>query len=273
MTTEAKLTWSIWQDLLNAFAWALTRRGFHRFAEWITAMALNVEEHTITQSVLTLELPAACKALEFFAEYGSWHEGTADGSRLAGDGGSRWQQMGQQMGPPIFWGQQMGPPIFWQQMGADWVTYILARGRLDRRIRRLVGSVHPRTWWPPAKREDGRRRWWKGHPLADAPDRGWPHFPTHFAIYGPALLLSAHLRVAAIIDGHLGKIIGGVFHCRRIVPFPSPEGERNGPLRMISGDVASLQLCGRSCRRAPVTPVPSLNARSSPPANHAGSLA
>ena len=54
--TEAKLTWSIWQGLLNAFAWAFTRRGFHRFAEWITAMAINVEEHTITQSVLALEL-------------------------------------------------------------------------------------------------------------------------------------------------------------------------------------------------------------------------
>ncbi len=43
---EAKLTWSIWQALLNAFGWAFTRRGFHRFAEWITAMAINVEEHT-----------------------------------------------------------------------------------------------------------------------------------------------------------------------------------------------------------------------------------
>ena len=71
--TEAKLTWSIWQALLNAFAWAFTRRGFHRFAEWITAMALNVEEHTITQSVLALEQPADWKALESFAEYGSWH--------------------------------------------------------------------------------------------------------------------------------------------------------------------------------------------------------
>ena len=50
--TEAKLTWSIWQALLKTFAWAFTCRGFHRFAEWITAMALNVEEHTITQSVL-----------------------------------------------------------------------------------------------------------------------------------------------------------------------------------------------------------------------------
>ena len=34
--TESKLTWSIWQALLNAFAWAFTRRGFHRFAQWIS---------------------------------------------------------------------------------------------------------------------------------------------------------------------------------------------------------------------------------------------
>ena len=71
--TEAKHTWAIWQTLLKAFAWAFTRCGFHRFAQWITAMALNVEEHTITQSVLALEQPAAWKALEAFAEYGSWH--------------------------------------------------------------------------------------------------------------------------------------------------------------------------------------------------------
>jgi hypothetical protein len=36
-------------------------------------MALNVEEHTVTQSVLTLERPAEWKALENFAEYGAWH--------------------------------------------------------------------------------------------------------------------------------------------------------------------------------------------------------
>ena len=52
---RSKLTWSIWQALLKTFAWAFTCRGFHRFAEWITAMALNVEEHTITQSVLALQ--------------------------------------------------------------------------------------------------------------------------------------------------------------------------------------------------------------------------
>jgi hypothetical protein len=73
--TEATLTWSTWQALLQAFAHSFTRRGFRRFAEWITAMALNVEEHTITQSALALDRPAAWKALETFAEYGGWHEG------------------------------------------------------------------------------------------------------------------------------------------------------------------------------------------------------
>jgi hypothetical protein len=70
---EATLTWSTWQALLRAFAWAFTRRGFRRFAQWITALALNVEEHTITQSVLALDQPGAWKALESFAEYGAWH--------------------------------------------------------------------------------------------------------------------------------------------------------------------------------------------------------
>ena len=37
--------------LLQPFAWAFTRPGYRRFAEWVTALALNVEEHTITQSV------------------------------------------------------------------------------------------------------------------------------------------------------------------------------------------------------------------------------
>jgi hypothetical protein len=69
---EAKLTWTIWQSLLHAFAWAFTRPGHYRFAEWITALALNVEEHTITQSVLALDQPGAWKALESFAEYGAW---------------------------------------------------------------------------------------------------------------------------------------------------------------------------------------------------------
>jgi hypothetical protein len=89
--TEAMLTWSHWQALLGAFACSFTRRGFRRFAEWITAMALNVEEHTITQSALALDQPAAWKALESFAEYGGWHDGrvTYDLTRLIADAPGR----------------------------------------------------------------------------------------------------------------------------------------------------------------------------------------
>ena len=61
---HAKLFWSIWQALLHPFAWCFTRPGYRRFVEWITALALNVEEHTITQSVLAIERLADWKALE-----------------------------------------------------------------------------------------------------------------------------------------------------------------------------------------------------------------
>src|SRR3954462_14075526 len=52
--TDATLLWSIWQALLQSFAWAFTRPGHRRFVEWVTALALNVEEHTVTQSVLAI---------------------------------------------------------------------------------------------------------------------------------------------------------------------------------------------------------------------------
>ena len=70
--TQATLLWSIWQSLLQSFAWAFTRPGHRRFVEWVTALALNVEEHTITQSVTAIERMADWKAMETFAESGSW---------------------------------------------------------------------------------------------------------------------------------------------------------------------------------------------------------
>src|SRR5512132_2760797 len=69
---HATLVWSLWQSLLSAFAWAFTRRGYRRFVEWVTALALNVEEHTVTQSVVAVERIDDWKALESFAEYGAW---------------------------------------------------------------------------------------------------------------------------------------------------------------------------------------------------------
>src|SRR5512143_3911512 len=64
--------WPAWQELLSSFTWAFTRPGFRRFAEWITALAINPEEHTITQSVVALDRINDWKALETFAEYGHW---------------------------------------------------------------------------------------------------------------------------------------------------------------------------------------------------------
>src|SRR4051812_20946400 len=70
--TDATLLWSIWQPLPQSSPWASPRPGHRRFAEWVTALALNVEEHTITQSTLAIERPADWKAMETFAEYGAW---------------------------------------------------------------------------------------------------------------------------------------------------------------------------------------------------------
>ena len=64
--------WNRWQDLLEAFAPAFTTPGLHRFGEWLTGLALNDEEHTITQSLIALDRPDDWKALESFAETGAW---------------------------------------------------------------------------------------------------------------------------------------------------------------------------------------------------------
>src|SRR4051794_15460456 len=69
---QATLLWSLWLRLLQPFASAFTRPGHRRFVEWVTALVLNVEEHTITQSVVAIERLADWKAIESFAEYGAW---------------------------------------------------------------------------------------------------------------------------------------------------------------------------------------------------------
>jgi hypothetical protein len=70
---QATFVWSLWQSLLDPFLKAFTRPGHRRFVEWITALALNVEDHTVTQSAVAIERTADWKALESFAEYGAWH--------------------------------------------------------------------------------------------------------------------------------------------------------------------------------------------------------
>jgi hypothetical protein len=71
---QANHIWSLWQELLCPFRWAFTEPGWHRFGEWVTGLALNLEEHTITQSLIGLDRAQDWKALETFAESGSWDD-------------------------------------------------------------------------------------------------------------------------------------------------------------------------------------------------------
>jgi hypothetical protein len=71
---QAILLWSVWQALLAPFAPAFTAGGFRRFVVWITGLALNVEEHTITQSLIALGLHERWKEQENFAEIGYWNQ-------------------------------------------------------------------------------------------------------------------------------------------------------------------------------------------------------
>src|SRR5262249_21790574 len=77
---NSKRLWQLWQALLFPFAWCFTRPGFRRFAEWVTGLALNVEEHTITQSLIGLGRAGDWKALEAFAEYGAWDRDAVAGA-------------------------------------------------------------------------------------------------------------------------------------------------------------------------------------------------
>jgi hypothetical protein len=70
---HATEVWSLWQALVLEVALGFTAPGRRRFVEWVTGLALNVEEHTITQSLVGLDRADDWKALEAFAEYGHWH--------------------------------------------------------------------------------------------------------------------------------------------------------------------------------------------------------
>jgi len=69
---QANRLWQLWQALLAPFAPLFTRPGFRRFVQWLSGLVLNVEEHTVTQSLVALNLPGHWKALEAFVEYGAW---------------------------------------------------------------------------------------------------------------------------------------------------------------------------------------------------------
>src|SRR5438067_6690140 len=71
---QATELFRLWQELLLPCADAFTYPGFRRFTEWLTGLVLNVEEHTITQSLIGLNRAGDWKAVESFAEYGAWDQ-------------------------------------------------------------------------------------------------------------------------------------------------------------------------------------------------------
>jgi hypothetical protein len=70
---KATWLWPLWQAIVLSLTLGFTQRGKQRFVQWVTGLALNVEEHTITQSLIALDRVGDWKALEAFAEYGSWN--------------------------------------------------------------------------------------------------------------------------------------------------------------------------------------------------------
>ena len=73
---NATWLWPLWQAIVLSMAWGFTQRGKQRFVQWVTGLALNVEEHTVTQSLVALDRAGDWKALESFAEYGCWNLST-----------------------------------------------------------------------------------------------------------------------------------------------------------------------------------------------------
>jgi hypothetical protein len=69
---NATRLWPLWQAILVSFALGFTQRGKQRFVQWCTGLALNVEGHTITRSLVASDRVQDWKALESFAQYGSW---------------------------------------------------------------------------------------------------------------------------------------------------------------------------------------------------------
>ena len=68
---QATQLWLWWLSLLSPFATIFTRPGWVRFVQWVTAMVLCWEEHTMPQILTVLGQESRWRVLEHFAEYGA----------------------------------------------------------------------------------------------------------------------------------------------------------------------------------------------------------
>ena len=74
---HATTLWSVWLPLLLCFRTAFTVPGHRRFVQWATGLVLTLEDHTLTQALLSIDQADDWKALEDFVAHGCWDQETS----------------------------------------------------------------------------------------------------------------------------------------------------------------------------------------------------
>ena len=75
---HATTLWSVWLPLLLCFRTAFTGPGHRRFVQWATGLVLTLDDHTLTQALLSIDQPDDWKALEDFVAHGFWDRDTLE---------------------------------------------------------------------------------------------------------------------------------------------------------------------------------------------------
>jgi len=75
---QATTLWSVWLPLLLCFRTAFTDPGHRRFVQWATGLVLTLDDHTLTQTLLSIDQPDDWKALEDFVAHGCWDQTTLE---------------------------------------------------------------------------------------------------------------------------------------------------------------------------------------------------
>src|SRR5262249_25601086 len=225
-----------------------TRVGQARFLEWVTGIALNVEEHTITQSLVGLAAPQDWKALESFAEYGSWslpllHLATAELAAAPPD--------------QLFFGYQVwaGDDTKVHRSSADvWgvCTFREHSGRCPNRARTVrahnwvfTGALRRHDERPPTFLPVAGLLYFRQSQLAQA--HNGPHIVFHTKC---EVMVELARRNANAFDGkHLLAVDGGYCRHNVIRPLACPEPEPSGRAPRI--DVVT-RLRRDACLHAPL---------------------
>ena len=76
--SDSRSLWDAWQSLLSSYRSVFTGPGWVRFVQWVTGLVLCDEDHFLTRAVRAIGLKSQWRALERFAEYGSWNRNAVE---------------------------------------------------------------------------------------------------------------------------------------------------------------------------------------------------